>query len=77
MLKLALFLSTESSNVFYDGSDLQSGPGAYLGGGGIGPWSPLWVARIAKLHSKVSKIEAWPPPLCKLGIRLSGFWLEI
>ena len=29
----------------------------------------LWVARIAKLHRKVSKIEAWPP-LCKLGIRL-------
>ena len=29
----------------------------------------------------MSKIEAWapppPPPLCKLGIRLSGFWLEI
>ena len=20
--------------------------GAYLGGGGIGPWPPLWVARI-------------------------------
>ena len=32
-------------------------------GGAIGPWPPLWVARIAKLHSKVSKIEAWPPPL--------------
>ena len=25
--------------------------------------APLWVARIAKLHRKVSKIEAWPPPL--------------
>ena len=37
-------------------------PGAYLGGA-IGPWPPLWVARIAKLHRKVSKIEAWPPPL--------------
>ena len=36
-------------------------PGAYLGGGAIGPWPPLWVARIAKLHRKVSKIEAWPP----------------
>ena len=24
---------------------------------------PLWVARIAKLHRKVSKIEAWPTPL--------------
>ena len=32
------------------------------------PWPPLWVARIVKLHRKVSKIEAWPP-LCKLGIR--------
>ena len=30
----------------------------------IGPWPPpFWVARIAKLHRKVSKIEAWPPPL--------------
>ena len=48
---------------------------------------PLWVARIAKLHRKVSKIEACPP-LCKLGIRfdhtkcifyafLLGFMLEI
>ena len=63
--------------------------GAYLGGGGIVPCPPLWVARIAKLHRKVSKIEAWPPPpLCKLGIRfdhtkgifgafLLGFMLEI
>ena len=24
--------------------------------------APLWVARIAKLHRKVSKIEARPPP---------------
>ena len=32
--------------------------------------APLYVARIAKLHRKVSKIEACPPPsLCKLGIR--------
>ena len=38
-------------------------------GGAIGPWPPFWVATIAKLHRKVSKIEAWPP-LCKLGIRL-------
>ena len=30
-------------------------------GGASGPWPPLWVARIAKLHRKVSKIEAWPP----------------
>ena len=34
-----------------------------LRGNAIGPW-------LAKLHRKVSKIEAWPPPLCKLGIRL-------
>ena len=33
---------------------------------------PLWVARIVKLHRKVSKIEAWPPPLCKLGIRFDN-----
>ena len=45
--------------------------GAYLGGGPLCHGPPLWVARIAKLHSKVSKIEAWPP-LCKLGIRLSA-----
>ena len=58
--------------------------------GGMHPPHPLWVARIAKLHRKVSKIEAWhpPPPLCKLGIRfdhtkgiycalLLGFRLEI
>ena len=37
--------------------------GAYLGGGHWAMASPLWVARIAKLHRKVSKIEAWPPPL--------------
>ena len=30
--------------------------------GTIGPWPPLWVARIAKLHRKVSEIEACPPP---------------
>ena len=42
--------------------------GAYLGGGPLCHGPPLWVARIAKLHRKVSKIEAWPP-LCKLGIR--------
>ena len=35
--------------------------------GGIVPWPPLGIARIVKLHRKVSKIEAWPP-LCKLGI---------
>ena len=64
-------------------------PGAYLGGA-IVPWTSLWVARIAKLHRKVSKIEAWPPPppLCKMGIRFDhtngrfcasilGFVLEI
>ena len=28
-----------------------------------GAMTPLWVARIAKLHRKVSKIEACPPPL--------------
>ena len=45
--------------------------GAYLGGG---HWAmaPLWVARIAKLPSKVSKIEAWPPFVSWA----SGFWLE-
>ena len=31
-------------------------------GGPLGHGPPLWVARIAKLHSKVSKIEASPPP---------------
>ena len=30
---------------------------------------PLWVVRIVKLHKKVSEIDTWPPPLCKLGIR--------
>ena len=51
------------------------------------PSPSLWVDRIAKLHRKVSKIEAWPP-LSKLGIRfdhtkgifcafLLGFMLEI
>ena len=37
-------------------------------GGPLCHGPPLWVARIAKLRRKVSKIEAWPP-LCKLGIR--------
>ena len=35
--------------------------GAYLGGA-LGHGPPLWVARIAKLHGKVSKIEALLPP---------------
>ena len=35
-------------------------PGAYLGGGALGHGLPLWVARNAKLHRKVSKIKAWP-----------------
>ena len=38
-------------------------------GGPLGHGPSLWVARIAKLHRKVSKIEALYP-LCKLGIRL-------
>ena len=33
--------------------------------------TPLWVARIAKLHRKVSKIEAWDPPL-QVGHRALG-----
>ena len=37
--------------------------GAYLGGGALGHGPPFWVARIAKLHRKKSKIEACPPPL--------------
>ena len=41
------------------------GPGTYLEGALC-----LWVARIVKLHRKVSKIEACPPPLRKLGKRL-------
>ena len=36
--------------------------------------APLWAARIAKLHRKVSKIEAWPPPFASWA---SGFGLEI
>ena len=39
--------------------------------GGIGPWPPLWVARIAKLHRKVSEIEAWPSPL-QVGLQALG-----
>ena len=41
----------------------NSQSGAYLGGGPLGHGPTLWVARIAKLHRKVSKIEACPPPL--------------
>ena len=44
-------------------------PGANLGGA-IGPWPPVWVARIAKVHRKVSKIEACPPPFASWA---SGF----
>ena len=47
-------------------------PGAYLGGA-IGPWPLLWVAKIAKLHRKVSKIEACPP----FARWATGFELEI
>ena len=40
--------------------------------GGHWAMAPLWVAKIAKLHRKVSKIETCPPPppLCKMGNRL-------
>ena len=38
-------------------------PGAYLGGGAVGPWPPLLVARIATSPRKVNKIETWRPPL--------------
>ena len=38
---------------------LNNHPGAYLGGHCA--MAPLWVARIVKLHRKVSKIEACPP----------------
>ena len=48
------------------------GTGAYLGGA-LGHGPPIWVARIAKLRRKVSKIEAWPPPF---GNWASGFGLE-
>ena len=41
-------------------------------GGAIGPWPPLWVARIAKLHRKVSKIEAWPSPSLQVGHQALG-----
>ena len=37
--------------------------GVFKEGRGIVPRPPLWVAMIAKLHRKVSKIKAWPPPL--------------
>ena len=31
-------------------------------------WPLLWVARIANLHRKVSKIESWaPPPFLQVG----------
>ena len=36
--------------------------------GGHCAMPPLWVARIVKLHRKLSEIEAWPS-LCKFGIR--------
>ena len=48
--------------------------GAYLGGGAWAMAPPLWVAIIAKLHRKVSKIETWPPPFASWA---SGFGLEI
>ena len=31
--------------------------------------APLWVARIVKLHRKVTKLRHAPPPPCKFGIR--------
>ena len=48
--------------------------GAYLEGGALGHGPPLCVARIAKLHRKVSKIEACPPPFASWA---SGSELEI
>ena len=48
--------------------------GAYLGGGGALVYGPLfWVARIAKLHRKVSKTEAWLPPL-QVGHQAFRLW---
>ena len=44
--------------------------GAYLGGGVvIGPWPPFLGRQDCKIALKVSKNEAWPPPL-QVGIRL-------
>ena len=38
-------------------------------GGALCHGPPFWVARIVKLHRKVSKLVACPPPpLCKFGI---------
>ena len=36
------------------------------------PEPPLWVARIANLHKKVSTIEACPPPPLQVGHQALG-----
>ena len=67
-LKLAKSLCVKNIYLFFN--DVRTG--AYLGGP-LGHGLPLWVARIAKLHRKVSKIEACPP----FASWASGFGFEI
>ena len=51
------YVFEEMASLFIYKFDLLRG--VFRGGG---HWA-MAIARIAKLHSKVSKIEAWPPPL--------------
>ena len=53
---------------------MVSEPGAYLGGGHCPP--PFGSLGLQNCIVKWAKLRHGPP-LCKLGIRLSGFWLEI
>ena len=48
-------------------------PGAYLGGGHGPPFGSLGLQNCIVKWAKLRH----GPPLCKLGIRLSSFWLEI
>ena len=57
-----------SFKAFNKGQNFAFSLEAYLGGGPL-CHGPLWVARIAKLHREVSKIEICPP-LCKFGIKV-------
>ena len=50
--------------------------GAYLGGGHWAMAPPFGLLGLQNCIVKWAKLRHGPP-LCKLGIRLSGFWLEI
>ena len=62
MRNLIIFISKAQRNFRNELFDSARARGIFRGGGALCHGPPLWFARIAKLHRKVGKIEACPPP---------------